>query len=35
MARIARPQCHVVITDGHSYRMRQARTRGGAKINNH
>jgi len=26
--------CHVVITDGDSYRMRQARTRGGAKINN-
>jgi DNA replication protein DnaC len=26
--------CHVVITDGDSYRMRQARNRGGTKINN-
>jgi hypothetical protein len=27
--------CHVVITDGDSYRMKQARARGGTKINNH
>ncbi|HEX3205992.1 MAG TPA: IS21-like element helper ATPase IstB [Propionibacteriaceae bacterium] len=27
--------CHVVITDGDSYRMRQARNRGGTKINNY
>ena len=26
--------CHVVVTDGGSYRMKQARTRGGTKINN-
>jgi DNA replication protein DnaC len=26
--------CHVVVTDGESYRMKQARTRGGTKINN-
>jgi DNA replication protein DnaC len=26
--------CHVVVTDGDSYRMKQARTRGGTKINN-
>jgi len=26
--------CHVVVTDGESYRMRQARQRGGNKINN-
>ena len=25
--------CHVVVTDGESYRMRQARQRGGTKIN--
>src|SRR4029077_4506177 len=25
--------CHVIITDGESYRMRQARQRGGTKIN--
>jgi DNA replication protein DnaC len=27
--------CHVVITDGDSYRMKQARAQGGTKINNH
>jgi hypothetical protein len=27
--------CHVVITDGDSYRMKQARARGGTKINKH
>jgi hypothetical protein len=27
--------CHVVITDGDSYRMKQARSKGGTKINNH
>jgi len=26
--------CHTVVTDGDSYRMKQARTRGGTKINN-
>jgi DNA replication protein DnaC len=25
--------CHVVVTDGDSYRMRQARQQGGTKIN--
>jgi len=27
--------CHLVITDADSYRMRQARNRGGTKITNH
>jgi DNA replication protein DnaC len=27
--------CHVVITDGDSYRIKQARSKGGTKINNH
>jgi DNA replication protein DnaC len=27
--------CHVVVTDGDSYRMKQARAKGGTKINNH
>lgn len=26
--------CHVIITDGDSYRMRQARTKGGTRLNN-
>ena len=27
--------CHVVVTDGDSYRMKQARAKGATKINNH
>src|SRR5215218_6656021 len=27
--------CHVIVTDGDSYRMKQARAKGGTKINNH
>jgi DNA replication protein DnaC len=27
--------CHVVVTDGDSYRMKQARAKGGTKINDH